>query len=231
MGRPIYYDTETTGIKADKERIIEIAAYDPQQDRTFHRLINPGIPIPPDATAIHHISNEMVADAPSFAEVGKEFIAFCEGDTYLIAHNNDAFDMQFLRHEYNRHNVPMPEWRFIDTLKWSRRYRSDLPRHTLQFLREIYGFPSNTAHRALDDVIILHQVFSAMIDDLSIDHVYDILKKPKDLTAMPFGKYAGKPFTALPKDYVQWLASSGALSKPENQALTEKFKSLGLIPA
>ncbi|MEI8124716.1 MAG: exonuclease domain-containing protein, partial [Parachlamydiaceae bacterium] len=64
--RPIFYDTETTGIRAEKDRVIEIAAYDPMNDRSFERLVNPGCPIPAEATAIHHISNEMVADAPSF---------------------------------------------------------------------------------------------------------------------------------------------------------------------
>ena len=42
MKRPIYYDTETTGVNAKQDRIIEIAAYDPEQDRTFESLINPG---------------------------------------------------------------------------------------------------------------------------------------------------------------------------------------------
>ena len=44
--RPIYYDTETTGIRNDKDRIIELAAYDPIENRTFCHLINPGMPIP-----------------------------------------------------------------------------------------------------------------------------------------------------------------------------------------
>ncbi len=93
--RPIFYDTETTGVRPDKDRVIEIAAFDPVQNRTFEKLIDPGIPIPADATAIHHITNEMVADSPSFAQAGKEFVEFCSGETVLIAHNNDTFDMYF----------------------------------------------------------------------------------------------------------------------------------------
>lgn len=224
--RPIYYDTETTGLRAEHDHIIEIAAYDPVNERTFHRLINPGRPIPTEATAIHHISDAMVSACPTFATIGQEFISFCEGDSILIAHNNDTFDMLFLRSEFKRHQIEMPSWKFLDTLKWARRYRPDLPRHTLQYLREMYGIPANTAHRALDDVVVLHQVFSKMTDDLHIDQVYQLLSKPREMTHMPFGKHAGKPLSALPRDYVQWLASSGALDKPENKELAVKLKEI-----
>jgi DNA polymerase-3 subunit epsilon len=217
--RPIYYDTETTGIKADKDRVIEIAAYDPVNDLFLEKLINPGIPIPQDATAIHHISNEMVANAPSFEQVLPEFLQFCAGDVVLIAHNNDTFDYLFLKAEFARCNASLPDWKFLDTLKWARRYRKDLPRHTLQFLREIYNIPANNAHRALDDVVVLHKMFSLMIDDLTIEQAYQLLNQPRPIHHMPFGKYQGKPLKSIPKDYVEWLAKSGALDKPENQEL------------
>lgn len=227
--RPIFYDTETTGVKPDRDRVVEIAAYDPERNLRFERFVNPGCPIPPEATAIHKITDEMVASAGGFAEVGAEFIEFCEGNTVLIAHNNDQFDVHFLRHEFNRSALQMPEWKFFDTLKWARRYRPDLPRHTLQFLREIYGIAANNAHRALDDVIVLHQVFNCMVDDLSIDDVYRLLNKPKTIQHMPFGKHQGTPLSQVPKNYVQWLSTSGALDKPENQELRDSFLRLGLL--
>jgi len=227
--RPIYYDTETTGVRNDKDRIIELAAYDPVEGRTFCQLINPGIPIPPEATAIHHISDEMIADAPNFRTVAESFVAFCPEETVLIAHNNDAFDKLFLENEFKRCGLTFPTYRFIDTLKWARKYRSDLPRHTLQSLREVYGFPANQAHRALDDVIVLHQVFSVMIDDLPIEKVLELLSRPQNLSKMPFGKHQGKPLADIPKDYVSWLAASGAFDKAENQALKASFEKLGLL--
>lgn len=227
--RPIYYDTETTGTRPDKDRIIELAAFDPIENRTFCQLINPGIPIPQEASTIHHITNEMVADAPSFREVATAFINFCPQTTVLIAHNNDAFDKLFLESECNRAGLSLPAFQYIDTLKWARKYRNDLPRHTLQSLREVYGFPANQAHRALDDVIILHQVFSAMIDDLSMQQVIELLARPQVLTRMPFGKHQGKLLTEVPKDYVAWLASSGAFDKADNKELRENFEKLGLL--
>jgi DNA polymerase-3 subunit epsilon len=227
--RPIYYDTETTGIRSEKDRVIELAAYDPVNERSFVKLINPGFPIPPEASAIHHITDKMVADAPSFAEIIPEFVEFCEGDSILIAHNNDAFDLLFLRAEFKRSSIPMPDWAFLDTLKWARKYRPDLPRHTLQFLREVYGFPANNAHRALDDVIILYRVFSMMIDDLPFETVVNLLKAPLKFNSMPFGKHQGKPLDKVPKDYVQWLEGSGALAKNENQELRTAFEKLGFL--
>lgn len=231
--RFIFYDTETTGIRADKDRIIELAAFDPARNLTFEKLINPGCPIPPEATAIHKITDEMVAGAPSFAEVGQAFINFCEGEVILIAHNNDAFDLHFMKNEFNRHSIQMPDWNFLDTLKWARRYRTDLPRHSLQFLREIYNIPANNAHRALDDVIVLHQVFQYMIDDLGVEEVFDLMKREqknkKPLLHMPFGKHQGEPLNKIPKSYVKWLNENGVFEKPENQELKEAFINLNIL--
>jgi DNA polymerase-3 subunit epsilon len=227
--RPIYYDTETTGTKPNKDRIIEIAAYDPIEKRTFVSFVNPGMLIPPEATAISNITDEMVKDAPGFLEVGKAFVEFCSYDAILIAHNNDAFDKLFLDEEFRRAGLTIPSWQYLDTLKWSRKYRPDLPRHSLQSLRELFGIPANHAHRALDDVIVLHEVFSQMIDDLSFDVVLQLLEQPKEINRMPFGKHQGKPLSQIPKDYVLWLKSSGAFDKSENAPLKESFEKLGVL--
>jgi DNA polymerase-3 subunit epsilon len=226
---PIYYDTETTGVKFDKDRIIEIAAFDPTNNRTFCRFVNPGFPIPPEASAIHHITDEMVASSPTFKEVGEAFIEFCGENAVLIAHNNDNFDKNFIESEAKRSNLTLPSWKYVDTLKWARKYRPDLPRHALQILREEYGIPPNQAHRALDDVIVLHSIFTQMIDDLSIEQVLSLLATGPKLSRMPFGKHQGKSLSDIPKDYVAWLKQSGAFDKPENKELKDCFCELGLL--
>ncbi len=232
--RPIFYDTETTGINVKNDRIVEIAAYDPVRNTTFEELINPGVPIPEEAASVHGISDAMVADKPPFSDVIQKFIDFCEGEVVLVAHNNDNFDVHIVRNEFERNNRQMPSWKFFDTLKWARRYRRDLPRHTLQFLREMYGFPANNAHRALDDVIILHKVYEAMTDDLGIDVAYELMNSVREIdskppNAMPFGKHQGKPLEDVPKNYVKWLASDGAFDKPENAPLKAGFEKAGLL--
>ncbi|MCH9634609.1 MAG: 3'-5' exonuclease DinG [Chlamydiae bacterium] len=227
--RAIFYDTETTGVSTKNDLIVEIAAYDPERDVSFEQLINPGIPIPPSATGIHHITDAMVSQKPSFKEVAQDFLDFCDGDVVLIAHNNDQFDQPLLEAEFSRHNLSFPNWKFLDSLKWARRYRPDLPRHSLQVLRENYGFPANNAHRALDDVITLHRVFDAMVDDLSIDTIYELLNVSQFIQIMPFGKYKGKPLQVVPPDYIQWLKSNGALDKNDNKDLKSSFEKLGLL--
>ncbi len=212
--KAIYYDTETTGTRPGKDRIIEIAAFCVTEEKTFCTFINPECPIPPESSAICTLSL---------------FTDFCPSGSILIAHNNDSFDKPMLEFEFQRAGLKMPEWIFIDTLKWARKYRPDLPRHTLQFLREAYEIPPNQAHRALDDCIILHQLFQQMIDDLSWDQVLQLLSQTSKITRMPFGKHAGKLLAEVPKNYVSWLAGSGALDKPENGQLRKTFETLGLL--
>ncbi len=230
--RPIYYDTETTGVKPDKDRITEIAAFDPVRNLSFCKFVNPGMPIPPEVTQITGITDEMVKDAPNFSIVGKEFFDFCSGDIILIAHNNDAFDKHFLVHEAKRSGLIMPNFTYIDTLKWARKYRPDLPKHPLQYLREIYGIEAGNAHRALDDVMVLYKIFSQMIEDLPIDEVYNLIYNNQSSSVvrqMPFGKHRGVLLEALPKHYLKWLGESGVFDKPENEQLKESLEKLGLL--
>lgn len=227
--RRIFYDTETTGLSPERDRIIEFAAYDEELKKEFVSLINPGFPIPAEATAIHGITNDMVANAPTFAVVWQQIMEFCQGEVVLVAHNNDAFDAPFLKAECARNQVPFLKCPFLDSLKWARRYRPDLPRHTLQFLRESYGITANQAHRALDDVIVLHQVFTAMTDDLPSDTLVKLMQKKKTLQTMPFGKHQGTTLKQLPRDYVAWLNKSGALEKAENSELLESLRVLGMV--
>ncbi|PIS01675.1 MAG: DNA polymerase III subunit epsilon [Chlamydiae bacterium CG10_big_fil_rev_8_21_14_0_10_35_9] len=226
--RAVYYDTETTGVKFEKDHIIEFAAYDATLDKSYQTLINPKRPIPEESTAIHNITDEMVKDAPTFDQIIPELLEFLDGDVILIAHNNDAFDIHFLKTEFERHNTSFPDWKFVDSLKWARRYRPDLPRHALQFLREAYEIEANQAHRALDDVMVLHRVFSRMTDDLSIEQVYKLLQEATQ-DKMPFGKYQGKPLKDIPKDYIEWLNKNGVFEKRENSSLKESFQKLGVL--
>ena len=231
MAKTIFYDTETTGVSFGKDCIIELAGYDPDGDEGFSVLINPECHIPEGATKVHGITDEMVADAPVFGEIWERFVAFCGDDALLIAHNNDGFDIHFLRHECEKHSVVLPtSWQYLDTLKWARRYRPDLPRHSLQYLREIYGVEANNAHRALDDVMVLHQVFSAMTPGITAREAHTMLKKPQAVNTMPFGKHRGRKIEELPGDYIQWLLNSGALDKDDNSDLRRSLEKKGLLP-
>ncbi|WP_213318465.1 putative quorum-sensing-regulated virulence factor [Chlamydiifrater volucris] len=226
----IFYDTETTGTNVEKDRVIEIAAYNPETDESFVSYVNPGIVIPQEASNIHGITNEVVEQAPEFPVVIESFINFCGGDAVLVAHNNDSFDLPLLESECLRHSISLPKYASIDSLKWAKKYRPDLPKHNLQYLRQVYGFSENRAHRALDDVIILHKVFSAMVGDLSPSAIINLLAgntNPK-MFKMPFGKYKGKKLTEVPASYIQWLQDQGVFEKPENKEIKLAVEALNL---
>lgn len=227
MKKGIFYDLETTGLNFKKDKIIEIAAFDPVENKTFHTLINPKQKITSEAINIHGITNEMVENAPFFEDIALKFLDFCK-KSFLIAHNNDNFDILFLKEELKSTNIEIPEFQCIDTLKWARKYRPDLPKHTLQYLREIYNIEKNRAHRAMDDVIILYKVFKNMIGDLLFEDVFDILNRKTQLV-MPFGKHRGKPLKEVPKTYISWLLKNDIFEKPQNQNLKEEFLKLNLI--
>jgi DNA polymerase III subunit epsilon len=227
--KTIYYDIETTGLNPEKDRIIEIAAYNPQYNESFTQFVNPERSIPSESVAITGITDSMVASAPTFEVVGQQFIEFCGPGAVLIAHNNDQFDKLFITTESSRTNLQLPPWEYVDTLKWSRKYRKDLPSHSLQFLREVYGYKIGRAHRALDDSMALHHIFSIMIDDLSIETVLKLLSQTTISHTMPFGKYQGRPLSEVPRNYFQWLLNSGALEKSENQQLKETLTKMDLL--
>ena len=227
----IYYDTETTGVKSATDKIIEIAGYNPITKKSFCEFVNPGISIPQVVTDITNITDDMVKDAQGFDVVGQKFFDFCTPNAMLIAHNNDGFDKHFLLHEAKRHNLTLASYTYLDTLKWARRYRPDLPKHSLQYLREVYNIEANQAHRALDDVMMLYKIFKKMKLDLSYTKVYDLLynQASAEITHMPFGKHRGKLLSDIPKFYLKWLNESGALDKEDNNDLKKSLEKKGLI--
>jgi len=97
--RQIVLDTETTGLEVGKgHRIIEIGAVELSErrptGRTFHRYVNPQRGIDDGALAVHGISNDFLADKPTFAEIAREFVEFVAGAELII--HNAAFDVSFL---------------------------------------------------------------------------------------------------------------------------------------
>ena len=83
----VFFDLEATGTAPERDRIVEVALLrrEPDgQEKTFSSLVNPGVPIPPEATAIHKITDEMVRGQPSFVQVASKILDFI-GDCDLAA--------------------------------------------------------------------------------------------------------------------------------------------------
>ncbi|MDD3153647.1 MAG: 3'-5' exonuclease [Victivallaceae bacterium] len=178
LGPFTVFDVETTGMSAVSGRIVEIAAMRIERDGSrerFSTLVNPQMPIPWGVRQIHHISDEMVADAPVFARIGQRFLDFAEGST-LAAHNA-RFDLSFLQESLHRSALPLWRGRTLDTLKLIRKSYPSLPSHKLQYLREAFridellagGGQCNTAHRAGDDVEVTVEILRIALESFLKD--------------------------------------------------------------
>lgn len=108
LTRPIcFFDLETTGIDVGKDRIVEIAIFKVfpngnKESKTW--LVNPTIPIPPQSTAVHGITNEKVANEPTFAELSSQIYNMIK-DSDLAGYNSDRFDIPLLAEELLRAGV------------------------------------------------------------------------------------------------------------------------------
>lgn len=149
----VVFDLETTGVRPDLDEIIEISAVrvkNHQTEAEFTTLVNPHRPIPKAASAVNHITDEMVKDAPPLSDVMEDFLAFI-GDEVLVGHNIHSFDMHFI------HNASMSLYGskipndYIDTLYMARQCLPQLSHHKLTDLAEHFHISARGAHRALND--------------------------------------------------------------------------------
>jgi DNA polymerase-3 subunit epsilon len=145
-------DLETTGLSPTVDRIVEMAAVrweDGRETGHFQALVNPGCPIPAAATAIHGITDAMVADCPTAAEILSAFLEFCQAAA-VIAHNA-KFDIGFLRAESERTGIPLFTSPVIDSCAMARRRLPGMPNYRLETLKRLLGSGKRQEHRALQD--------------------------------------------------------------------------------
>lgn len=201
-------DCETTGMD-DDSRVVEIASLDipsasPTPCNLQQTLVNPQCAIPPEVMAIHHITNDMVNDAPLFGHVHDRFM----GADYYVAHNA-RFDQKYLG------SFGKP---WICTYKCALVAWPDAPSHSnaalYYWLLQQSGKPQMPPacegghHRALFDVHMTAGVFMALIKEkqYGIQRMIDITAQPAILPKINFGKHRGTKFADLAIDYLQWMS-------------------------
>lgn len=224
-------DSETTGTNPATGRIVELGLEIFKPDGTikeYRTYINPGCHIPESATAIHHITDEMVADAPSFGALAENFlIGFRNAD---FAGYNVRFDLRMLSAEFKRAKCP---WdyegaRIIDGFRlWQiaeKRSLEDAVKRYLPAQQQV-----GEAHSALTDAkwstrVIAGQLrtFTALPRDLDRLHAlcapgwYDAEGKLQwrngDL-CISFGQHKDTPLRQIPKSYLHWIATKGDFSQ------------------
>ena len=171
----VILDTETTGLSADKDRIVEIACIELSNHiptkNIFHTFINPEIKVSADAFSVHGYSDEFLSNKPKFKEIVKNFLDFIK-DKKLVIHNAD-FDLGFLNNELRRLNVkPILKSDVVDTLQIA---RSKFPGvgNSLDALCKRYkiNVEAREKHSALVDCHLLSKVYIELIDkkELTLD--------------------------------------------------------------
>lgn len=209
----IFFDTETTGNK-ETDVICQIAYKHGAKE--FSELYKPSIPIPPEASAVHHISNKMIAEKPSFRESAQyaEIKSLFEKGTPVPVAHNAKFDVAMFKKE----GIEIP--RFICTLRLARYLDKEnkIPRYNLQYLRYYLGIEIDAqAHDALGDVKVLELLFERlkkkMVEEIgdeesALEEMLEVSSHPSLLHAFNFGKYNEKTVAEVAKidrGYLQWM--------------------------
>ena len=185
----IFLDLETTGATAHVDRITEIGLVEVDQGRhvgEWSSLVNPERPIPAMIESLTGITDAMVADAPTFAQLAGDLYQRLAGKT-LVAHNA-RFDFGFLRNEFRRVGLKYaPD--VLCTVRLSRRLYPQERRHNLDSVIARHGLSCDNRHRALADARVLWDFTRHIHQDLDTSEirnaVVDQLRKPQLPPGLP----------------------------------------------
>lgn len=161
----VAFDTETTGFSPENDRIVEIGAVKFKAGQIVSKrewLINPGVHIPGYATKVHGITDETVADKPTFEEVYPEFLEYVEG-TVLIAHNS-RFDRDFMRAEMERGGLESPGIILLDSLKILRDLLPNAESHSISNLVDYLDIEASNFHRATVDSQYIGRILKKVVN-------------------------------------------------------------------
>ena len=242
LNRPLaIIDLETTGTNLGTDRIVEIAIVKVQPDgsrQVKRKLINPEMPIPPGASDVHGITDEMVKDAPTFKQAGNEIRQFLESCD-LAGYNSNKFDIPLLVEEFLRagQDFKVDGRRLLDV---QRIFHLMEPR-TLSAAYKFYcGKELEGAHGAEVDATATFEVLDAQIArypqlGTSIDTIMQVIGEEEIVDfarrmvvadgkiVFNFGKHKGKPVEDVlrqERSYYDWMMQ-GDFPQHTKQKLTE----------
>ncbi len=250
LQRPLaFFDIETTGTNITTARIIEIAIIKMMPDGstiTKTKRINPETWIPEDSTAIHGISNEDVANEPTFKEVANELKQFLE-NCDVAGYNSNKFDIPILVEEFLRLNIDIDirSRKMVDVAQIFMKMEKRTLGAAYQFYcnKEIVN-----AHNAEADTQATLEVLLAQLErydselEPNVDFLHDFgkgedymdfsrrIKMVNDVPVFNFGKYKETPVTQVFKkepQYYDWIMRSDFAYDTKN-AVTEIYKKMKL---
>lgn len=198
-------DFETTGTSPKNSRAIEVGIVRIENLKivdSYQSLINPGQYIPPFITSLTGISNEDIYDAPSFDEISQDIKNFIDG-TILVGHNL-PFDFAFLKGEFDRAEIILPELKQVCTLKLSRNLFPELKSKALGSMVKHFRIRHRDVHRALGDATATAKIFLKILDKLTAEHNYEYVS---DLTPHQTTLAISKSFRLVKKKLVGDIAN------------------------
>jgi DNA polymerase-3 subunit epsilon len=224
LDRPLaFLDLESTGVDPAADRVIEVAVLTllPRgAPESFHRRVNPGVPIPPAATAVHGVADADVADAPPFAAIAPGLFAALHGAD-LAGFGVVTFDLPLLAAEFARVRIPfrVAGRRVIDVLALYRRLQ---PRTLASAVREYLGREHDGAHSAAADARAAAEVLDRQVGRhalpatpaelhaslVEVDVAGRFRRDDAGRVVFGFGKHAGKSLAAVAacdRGYLEWM--------------------------
>ena len=172
LNRFIAFDVETTGLNPLTDRIVEVGAIlfvNGKPTDSFCTLVNPRVSIPKAASAVNHITNDMIKSAPIEQSVYPQLIDFLgdalAGVTIMCAHNA-RFDFDFLCNTLSRLGFDA-DIRFVDTLSLSRKYVKGLDDYKQCTVEAYFGLTNNAAHRASTDAENCGKILCGILDTVT----------------------------------------------------------------
>lgn len=162
---PIFMDTETTGISRN-DVIIEIGVVNLAGKTLFESYVKPPIPIPPDAMMVHHITDEMVAEAPSWKDIWGELKTVLDGR--FVGMYNAEFDLRMMRQTHERYwlDWSIDDKNFFCVMRLYAAFYGEVNDrgrgyrfHKLENAGAACGIPLPNSHRAVDDALLTAALF------------------------------------------------------------------------
>ena len=167
LTRPlVFFDLETTGVNVATDRIVEISLVKQfpngnKESKTWR--VNPEMPIPQEATAVHHITDEDVADMPPFRELAPQVVAYIDGCD-LAGYNSNHFDVPLLQEELLRAGLDVDlkqNHHFIDAFVI---FQKHTPRNLTAAYKHYCGKELEGAHGANADTEATREVLLAQLE-------------------------------------------------------------------
>lgn len=218
----IFIDVETTGLESD-DKICSIAliVVDEKEISYKYELLNEGKKIPPQASSIHHITNEMIKNKPAFKESDiYKFLQENNNDNNTLIAHNIKFDLEKISSagvtwkgavidtlRVTKHLIPECEFFSLQVLRYELKlYRDEEKEKIALGIKDALS-----AHNALSDALVVKLLFNSLQELATVDKMKELSFKNVLLQKFDFGKHSGKYIEEVAmndRGYLEWMLHS-----------------------